>query len=843
MIDTLKEPFYHADEDSLIKALNTSSQGLSDEEASTRLKNYGFNKIGSSKRRNSFLIFLNQFKSPITIILIASAILSFFLGEKTDAIIIMIIILISAILGYFQEKGAANAVRKLLEMVSVETRVLRDGEEKSIPIEQAVPGDITLLSAGNMVPGDCRLLESCDLFANEATLTGETFPAEKKCGRMNSGARLGERTNSLFMGTNVVSGTGKAVIVSTGANTEFGSISKQLRQLQPETDFEKGIRRFGYLLMEITLILVIIIFSTNIYLHKPVLDSFLFSLAIAVGLTPQLLPAIISINLSKGAYNMARQKVIVKKLSSIENLGSMQVLCSDKTGTLTEGKVSLFKSIDYNGEASDKAFRMAYLNAIFESGFTNPIDDAIRNHTKLPTAGYSKVDELPYDFIRKCLSILVAGPNGKMMLTKGAFEQVLEKCTAAENAQGKQVGIEEARDLLMKEFSQLSREGYRILGIAYKPIPADAEKINKTEESNMVLLGLLLFTDPPKSDSASTLSQLRQLGITLKIITGDNPLVAEHVSRAVGIDEPVVITGAQLSQMSTDALVRQAGQTDVFAAVEPGQKERIIIALKRSGQVVGFIGDGINDATALHAADVGISVSGAVDVAKEAAGIVLLGSDLQVLINGVKEGRKTFANTLKYIFMATSANFGNMFSMAGSSLFLSFLPLLPKQVLLTNLLTDVPEMTIATDSVDPSMLIQPRRMNIKFIGKFMIVFGIISSLYDYLTFGVLIFFLKAGVDQFRTGWLIESVVSASLIVLIVRTSDAFYKSRPGKYLLIATLCVILFTLFLPFTPLAAIMGLVRLPISFYGWLMLIVLCYALTAEIAKRFFYKLVHIK
>ena len=843
MIDSLNAPFYHADEDSLIRALDTSAQGLSSEEASKRLKTYGYNRIDSSKRTNSFLIFLNQFKSPITIILVASAILSFFLGEKTDSLIIMIIIVISAVLGFFQEKGAANAIRKLLEMVNVETKVMRDGQEKSVPIEQAVPGDITVLSAGNMVPGDCRLLESCDLFANEATLTGETFPAEKKCGTMNPDARLGERTNSLFMGTNVVSGTGKAVIVSTGINTEFGNISKQLRQLQPETDFEKGIRRFGYLLMEITLILVIIIFSVNIYLHKPVLDSFLFSLAIAVGLTPQLLPAIISINLSRGAYNMAREKVIVKKLSSIENLGSMQVLCSDKTGTLTEGKVAVDKSIDYNAESSEKAFRMAFLNAVFESGFKNPIDDAIRKQGKFSTAGYTKLDELPYDFIRKCLSILISGSEGKLMVTKGAFEQVMEKCVSVEDAHGKQFKMDEVRELLMKQFTQFSQQGYRILGVAYKAIPHAMEKMDKKDESDMVLLGLLLFTDPPKADSASTLNQLRQLGITLKIITGDNPLVAEHISRQVGINEPVVISGADLSQMSTEALIRQVGQTDVFAAVEPGQKERIILALKRAGHVVGFIGDGINDATALHAADVGISVSGAVDVAKEAAGIVLLGNDLQVLINGVKEGRKTFANTLKYIFMATSANFGNMFSMAGSSLFLSFLPLLPKQVLLANLLTDVPEMTIATDSVDSSMLIQPRRMNIAFIRKFMIVFGIISSIYDYITFGILIFFLKAGVDQFRTGWLIESVISASLIVLIVRTSNAFYKSKPGRYLLIATICVILFTIMLPFTPLSPVLGLVPLPIPFYGWLMLIIFCYALTAEIAKRFFYRMVKIK
>jgi Mg2+-importing ATPase len=539
---------------------------------------------------------------------------------------------------------------------------------------------------------------------------------------------------------------------------------------------------------------------------------------------------------------MAKQKVIVKRLDSIENLGSMNILCCDKTGTITEGRVRVHKSINFKGDDSEKVFRMAYLNAYFETGFTNPLDEAIRNHKQLPVEVFKKLDELPYDFIRKCLSIAVSGNSGDMLITKGAFDQVLNKCTVMEDEAGNLISLEEGKDALMKQFDIFSREGYRIIAIAYKPI-VFKNRIEKSDESGMHFLGMLLLTDPPKRDVASTLNELRQLGISLKIITGDSVAVAAHVSKQVGIDNPVLLSGNELRQMTTEALFHQAGRTDVFAAVEPNQKELNLLAIKKAGNVVGFIGDGINDAPALHTADVGISVDGAVDVAKEAADIILLGKDLRVIINGVIEGRKTFANTLKYIFMATSANFGNMFSMAGSSLFLSFLPLLPKQVLLTNLLTDIPEMTIATDTVDPLMVRQPRRIDMAFIKKFMIVFGIVSSIFDYMTFGVLLFWLHANTDQFRTGWLLESVISASIVVLIVRTSQPFYKSRPGNYLLLSTLSVIVIVILLPFTPLATILGLVPLPIAFYGWGFIIIFLYSISAEAVKRVFYRRVQIK
>jgi len=830
--------YWSCPEQQLLQELSCREDGLPLEEAAMRQKISAPRRLNASRYDSGLLLFLRQLKSPVTLILIAASILSFFLGERSDAFIILAIIFASAVLGYYQEKGAASALRRLLQLVQVKVTVIRGGQENSVPLEEVVPGDIVSLNAGQTVPGDCRLLSSRDLYANEASLTGETFPAEKKCGLASPQASLSEKHNVLFMGTHVISGTARAVVVHTGVDTEFGSISRHLRRLQPETEFERGIRRFGYLLMEVTFLLVVIIFSLNIFLHKPVLDSFLFSLAIAVGLTPQLLPAIISINLAKGATRMADHSVIVKKLSAIENFGSMNVLCTDKTGTITKGEVIVHQAMNIDGKEDENVFRLAWLNAFFETGFNNPIDLAIRKYATPDVKNTVKLDELPYDFIRRRLSILVSENGRRMLITKGAFEQVLAACRYAQDGQGHVVEIDSRRDAITELYTRGSQDGFRVLGVAFKQPGPDAGALKKEDETDMVFAGLLLLTDPPKEDIAATLSKLRRMGIAVKIITGDNELVARQVSRAVGLDNSVMLTGAGIREMSTEALIRQAAQTTIFAAVEPNQKERILLALKKAGNVVGFMGDGINDAPALHSADVGISVQGAADVAREAADIVLLGNDLEVLVEGVQEGRKTFANTLKYIFMATSANFGNMFSMAGASLFLPFLPLLPKQVLFTNLLTDIPEMTIATDTVDIAMVKTPHRMDIHFIRRFMILFGIVSSLFDYITFAVLLYGLHADTAAFRTGWFIESVVSAALIVLVVRTSGLFFRHRPGKWLLLSTFCVITGTLLLPFTPLAGILGFMRLPLSFYPALAVIILCYMATAEAAKRFFYR-----
>jgi Mg2+-importing ATPase len=821
----------------MLQQLQTTAQGLTTDEARARLTRYGANLLKPKKKSDALTLLLSQFKSPIILILFIATGLSFFLRDPVDAFIILTIVLVSGLLGYWQEHSAANAVEKLLAIVQIKASVLRDGGAKEIPIEEIVPGDIVILNAGDIVPGDCLVHESKDLFIDEATLTGETYPVEKSVGVLAAETPLGQRTNALWMGTHVVSGSAKALVISTGKETEFGKVSERLKLRPQETDFEQGIRRFGYFLMEVTLVLVIAIFAINVYLARPVLDSFLFSLALAVGLTPQLLPAIISINLAHGAKRMAQAKVIVKRLAAIEDFGSMNVICSDKTGTLTEGIVHLQSAVDVEGAPSDKVFLHAYLNAFYETGFTNPIDEAIRGSRQFDLTGYQKTDEIPYDFLRKRLSILVAHDDTHLMVTKGALTNVLAVCALAEIGEGRIVDIATVRDRIQQHLAEFSNKGCRTLGVAYKNIGSES-RMSKDHEAGMTFLGFLVLFDPPKANIIETIASLKNLGVALKIITGDNHLVAANVSQQMGLSNTKILTGPDLHQLSDGALLKHVVDVDVFAEIEPNQKERIILALKKAGNVVGYMGDGINDASALHAADVGISVESAVDVAKEAADIVLLEKDLGVLVQGVREGRTTFANTLKYVFMATSANFGNMFSMAGVSLFLPFLPLLPKQILLTNLMTDFPEMTIATDRVDTEMVERPRRWDIKAIRKFMITFGLVSSVFDYLTFGVLLLFLHATQDQFRTGWFLESVISASLIVLVIRSRKPFFKSRPGKYLLVATLLTVVVTLALPFTPLGEVFGFSRLPISFLLFIAIIVVLYIVTAEIAKTIFYQ-----
>jgi Mg2+-importing ATPase len=820
----------------LLETLQTTAHGLTTEEARERLDRYGPN-LAKPKRRHDFATLLwAQFRSPIILILAVAAVLSFFLHDASTAIIVLVIIIVSGLLGFWQEHGAMNAVEKLVSLVQVKATVFRDGNEVETPIDNIVPGDIVLLRAGDIIPGDCLLLESQDLFADEAVLTGETYPAEKMTGVLTSDIPLKERRNTLFMGTHVVSGSAKAVVVSTGLQTEFGKIAQRLELRPPETDFEHGVRRFGYLLMEVTLLLVIAIFAINVYLARPILDSFLFSLALAVGLTPQLLPAIIGVNLAHGAKRMAQHKVIVKRLASIENFGSMNILCSDKTGTLTEGKVQLHSAQDVEGHESERVLLYAYLNATYETGYTNPIDEAVRTYRKFDISAYKKLGEIPYDFVRKRVSVLVSTDDTSRLLTKGALPDVLAICSLAEMPDETVVDLVSVQQAVQKRFEELSREGFRTLGIAYRPMKADS--ITREDEADMVFLGFLIFFDPPKAGIVETLNRLKKLRISPKIITGDNQLVAESIAEQVGLATKIILAGQDLHQMSDEALLQQARGVDVFAEVEPNHKERIILALKKTGNVVGYLGDGINDASALHAADIGISVDSAVDVAKEAADIVLLDKDLNVLVQGVEEGRKTFANTLKYVFMATSANFGNMFSMAGASIFLKFLPLLPKQILLTNLMTDMPEMTIATDSVDEELVSQPRRWNMKFIRNFMITFGILSSVFDYLTFAVLLFVLHAGADLFRTGWFVESVISASLVVLVIRSRRLFFKSRPSRYLLMTTLMIAGLTLVIPFTSLGTVFGFVRLPLSFILLMLAIVALYILAAELAKRIFYR-----
>jgi len=822
--------------DELLVRLQTSPLGLATAEARRRLPHAIANALKPPKRSDPFVLLLAQFKSPIILILLFAACLSLFLHAHTDALIVLSIVLLSGLLSFWQEKGAADAVEKLLGIVQTKTVVLRDGKEVEIPTEEVVEGDVLILNAGDLIPADCRILECKDLFVNEATLTGETYPVEKSTGVLPPETALSGRTNSLFMGTHVVNGTATVVAVQTGKATEIGTIAERVRLHPPETEFERGVRRFGYLLMEVTFMLVIAIFAVNVYFARPVLDSFLFALALAVGLTPQLLPAIISVNLSHGAKRMATEKVIVRRLASIENFGSMDILCSDKTGTLTTGTVEVQAALDTEGQESDDVLRYAFINAFFQSGYNNPIDEAICAKRGFDISGYHKMDEEPYDFMRKRLSVLVEHEGEHQVITKGALTNVLEVCTFAKTSSGSVVEIATMRDRIRQQFEAWSSQGMRVLGIAIRHL-GEVNRLSKAEEDQMTFLGFILLHDPLKPGIVETLSALRSLGITLKLITGDNRLVAESVSRQTGLSKPRILSGHNLHAISDEALLHRAENTDVFAEVEPNQKERIIQALRKAGHVVGYMGDGINDASALHVADVSISVAEAVDVAKEAADIVLLEKDLAVLEAGVREGRTTFANTLKYVFMATSANFGNMFSMAGASLFLPFLPLLPKQILLTNLLTDFPEMTIASDSVDPELVEKPRHWNIAFIRKFMLTFGLVSSIFDYLTFGILLL-LRASVDQFRTGWFMESVVSASLIVLVIRTQRPCFRSLPGKYLFMATMFVVLVTVLLPYTPLAWLFGFRALPVEFLLVLVGIVILYVAMAEAVKKVFYR-----
>ncbi|XZN92211.1 MAG: magnesium-translocating P-type ATPase [Microcoleus sp.] len=827
--------FWSLSTDTVLQQTHSTAAGLSHADAKQRLSQYGANSLKQIHKSSAFMMLLNQFKSPIILILILAAVLSIFLKDAADAIIIIAIVLISGLLGFWQERGASNAVEKLLALVQVKATVLRDGQSQEIPNEEVVPGDIVVLGAGKNIPGDCLVLESKDLSVNEAALTGETYPVDKQNGVLPAATGLNQRTNSLYMGTNVISGTAKAVVVHTGKETEFGKVSQRLKLRPPETEFEHGLSKFGYFLMEVTLVLVALIFAANVYLHRPVLESFMFSLALAVGLTPQLLPAIVSVNLARGAATMAKKRVIVKHLPAIENFGSMNVFCTDKTGTLTEGEVKIHSAVDVEGKESDRVLLYAYLNAISESGYVNPIDKAIREYKTFDISGYQKLDEVAYDFNRKRLSILFKKDSRNLIITKGALKNILDVCSTVETAEGKTIDIADGGQRLHQQAEDLGSKGFRALGVAYRDFERDS--FTKDDEKNMTFLGYLALFDPPKAGIADTIKELELLGITPKMITGDSKAVAMSIIQQIGLPEPKAMTGSELEKLSDEALMHRVQNTNVFAEVEPNQKERIIIALKKAGNVVGYLGDGINDASALHAADVGISVESAVDVAKEAADIVLMEKDLNVLIEGVKEGRVTFANTLKYVFMATSANFGNMFSMAGISLFLPFLPLLPSQILLTNLLTDFPELTIATDRVDKELVSKPRRMDIKFIRNFMIVFGLLSSIFDYLTFGALLLLLHAQPQQFRTGWFLESVISASMVVLVVRTRKSIFDSKPGKYLLMATLATVGVTIFMPWTPLGTLFGFQPLPLSFVLVLGAIVLFYVTAAENVKRVFY------
>jgi Mg2+-importing ATPase len=828
-------PYWSRETSAVFESLKSSLGGLSSSEANGKLDEIGPNLYNPKKKQNVIFAFLGQLKSPIMLLLIAAAVLSLALGDAVNASIILLIILASAGLSFAQEYSAGNAVEKLLEVVQSKVTVLRDGKQAEALTAEIVPGDVVLLSAGAIIPADGLATEANNLFVDQAALTGESFPAEKLVGPVAADAEAARRTNTLFAGTHVYSGSGQMLVVQTGRSTEFGAVIAHMAAKPPETDFERGVRQFGHLLLQITTILTLSVFGINVFLHRPVLDSFMFALALAVGLTPQLLPAIISVNLSHGVKAIAKAKVIVKRLNAIENFGSMNLLCSDKTGTLTLGTVQIHGCCDPTGVDSTEVLRLARLNASYQTGFKNPIDEALVEGGPFTDPGLNLVGEIPYDFTRKRLSVLLAKDDKITMITKGALDEILSVCTTANSASGP-TALDSSRDHIHEKFAELSNQGLRVLGVASKTLDAKPAKVGSELETAMCFEGLLALGDPIRPGAADAIKDLERMGISLKIITGDNSLAAAYLGTSLGLRDAQVVTGKEIKALTNNALAARASKADIFAEIEPNQKERLILVLQRAGFVVGYIGDGINDGSALHAADVGISVANAVPVAKEAADMVMLEPGLEVLVDAVQEGRRTFANTLKYVYMASSANLGNMFSMAGASLFLPFLPLLPKQVLLNNLLSDLPEMTLAGDAVDSELVGVPRKWNVHFITKFMVVFGALNSASDYATFGFLLY-IHAHAPLFRTAWFVENIISAIFAVFVVRTRRPFFKSRPAMPLVWGALGTIALTLILPYTGLGKLLGFVPLSLSILTAVFGIVFGYLVVIETVKHFFY------
>lgn len=836
MKESFKTPYWSFTPEELFQKLGSARDGLTEEESKKR-------KAGELQKKElppaikDLLLFLYQFRNPLVLLLIFGLLFSALLGELVNATIIFCILLLSGLLGFIQERKANKAAQELRSLVQVKASVRRSGKVDEIEIDRVVPGDIILLNAGDIIPADAIILESCDLYINQSVLTGESFPAEKKQGILPASAPMTERYNMVFKSTNVISGTATIIATATGNDTEIGKIETEVGKAIEETAFEKGLKKFGLMLMKVAFIIAGIILIFNISSGKPLIDSILFALALSLGLTPELLPAIVTITLSAGARQLAKRKVIVKKLSSIQNLGSINILCSDKTGTLTEGLVKVNAYLSVDGSPSELVQKYAYLNSVFESGYSNPIDDAIRSQSAIDITGYAKCDEVPFDFVRKRLSIVVSSESKHTMITKGALSHVMETCDTVQLQDSTKLPIGNYKDRINEHVQQLSREGYRVIGIACKDVTGDPV-INKDDETGMTLLGIVTLNDPLKEGIVDAIGQLKNKNVTLKIITGDNLLVATAIATSIGIAADRVISGTDIDNTDDENLKRKVNDVDIFAETVPTQKERIVKALQNNGHVVGYLGDGINDAAALKAADVGISVNNAVDVAKESSDIILLEKKLDVVIDGIAEGRKTYLNTLKYIFITISANFGNMFSMAGASLLLPFLPLLPSQILLTNFLTDLPALSIASDNVDKEMVETPRKWDMKLIRNFMIVFGLESSLFDFITFGTLIWVLHANADLFRTGWFIESVITEVLILLVIRTRRTFIKSAPGKLLLLTSLAVVLVTFIIPYLPFSIRLGLVPLPAKALGAVVLIAACYSFFSELTKKILFR-----
>jgi len=816
--------------------LGSSPEGLSQSEAANRFRQATPRSKARSSLERDLLLFIRQFKSPLMLLLIGAVVISAFLGDTSDVLIVLFILLSSGFLGFFQERNAGRVVEKLKALIGIRATVLRDGIPCDVDALKVVPGDVIVLNAGDMLPADCMITDSEELHANESSLTGESFPTRKSAGIVDASAELAERTNCLWEGTSIVSGNARALVLLTGGDTLFGEIAGRVSE-PSETGFEKGIREYGYFLMRITLTLAVIILVVNLLGRRDVIESALFALALAVGMAPELLPAITTIAMSAGAKRLLDRKVVVKKLNSIQNLGEMEVLCTDKTGTITEGRIDIAGIVDTEGRESLEVRRMAYWNAVFEMGYSNPIDEAIKRLPVEPDPGVGKIGEIPYDFIRKRLSIAVDTGEEGLLITKGSFPTVIEACSKLRRGGGVVEDLEPHRETMERSFASYGEKGLRAIAVSYKAIRKDVLPVTKDMETDMILAGFILMVDPLKTGIVEAIRELENIGIVLKIITGDNRQVAASIAARIGMENPVILTGRELTDTSPEALQLLVGKTDLFAEVEPQQKERIVAALRKTRNVA-YVGDGINDVAAIQAADVGISVHNAVDVAREAADFVLMEKDLSVIVEGVREGRKTFANTLKYLYISTGSTFGNMFSVAAASVVLPFLPMLPKQILLTNFLSDFPFLTVTTDNVDEEQLKRPGRWDLKVLRNYMVVFGIHSSLFDLATFLTLYKVMGVREAEFRTGWFVESVLSEIFILFIIRTHKPFYRSRPGRLLFLFSAFAFLLTVALPHTPIASEFGLTPMPAAQLAAMLSIVAAYILTADLLKVWFFK-----
>ena len=819
----------------------TNLQGLTSSEAQLRLQQFGANEPPHAKRTAAASQILLLFANPLVIILLAASGISAVLGQTLNASIIVLMVLMSCALNFIQTFRSQRAVARIRKEVAPAATVMRDGVWREISRREVVPGDVIRLSAGDLVPADGELINARDLHVQQAALTGESLPVEK-----SADANRSDDSRRVFLGTSIVSGTAQAVVTATGRNTLFGDLASRLATKPAETEFERGTRQFGLLILKTTVLLVLFVLLVSVIAHRDFMESLLFAVALAVGLTPEFLPMITTVTLGQGAVHMARKKVIVKHLEAMQNFGSIDVLCSDKTGTLTSGEMQLDQHLDPFGGQSERVFLLAYLNSLHETGVANPLDEAIKErqrsnpldlavlrHDHPDVHKYQKIDEIPFDFDRRRVSVVVEHQNERLLITKGAPESVVTICSRYElNGKGTLLD-ESSRDRADTTCRDSCRKGFRMLAVAYAIVP-HKEVYVVADESNLTLAGFLVFSDPPLESARAALHALHRDGVDVKILTGDNELVTQHVCGEVGLASERIILGSELEKLSDPALAHVVEQTSIFARVSPSQKTRIILALKSRSHVVGYLGDGINDAPSLHTADVGISVSTAVDVAKDAADFILLERSLHVLHAGIIEGRKAFGNVMKYLLMGTSSNFGNMFSMAVASVFLPFLPMLPTQILLNNFLYDVAQVTIPTDKVDQTFIHKPQRWNVKMIRDFMIYIGPLSSIYDFLTFFALLKIFRASEQFFHTGWFVESLATQTLVIFVIRTARNPLRSKPSFALTVTTISVVIIAGVLPFTSIGSVIGLTPVPITFLLFVGIATGTYLLLVETVKR---------